>query len=100
MRDCCLLFNVRRLEEVVGQIISSLSNFRIEIIIFLQNMFQANMSQAPLDNFKFMAAENICTSRPNFYVTWAWELEQAENFKGAEKVKGEIICVLTFNYPA
>jgi hypothetical protein len=45
------------------------------------------MSQAPLDNFKFMAAENICTSRPNFYITWAWELEQADNFKGAEKVK-------------
>ena len=52
--------------------------------IFLS--FQSNMSPNLLDNYKYMAQENIGTTRPNFYISWAWELEQAGNFKGAEKV--------------
>ena len=48
--------------------------------------FQSNMSPNLLDNYKYMAQENIGTTRPNFYISWAWELEQAGNFKGAEKV--------------
>ena len=48
--------------------------------------FQANMSQTPLDHYRFMCSEKLCTSRPNFYINWAWELESNQNFKGAEKV--------------
>ena len=33
-----------------------------------------------------MAQENIGTTRSILYISWAWELEQAGNFKGAEKV--------------
>jgi hypothetical protein len=45
------------------------------------------MTQDPIENYKFMLANNICTSRPNLYDTWAWELERCGNFKGAEKVR-------------
>ena len=44
------------------------------------------MSQTPLEIYNFMDTEVICTKRANFYVSWAWELEQLGNFKKAEQV--------------
>jgi len=32
-----------------------------------------------------MFSEKIASSRPNFYINGAWQLELASNYKGAEK---------------
>ncbi len=46
----------------------------------------AAMNAAPLDSYKFMSANGLCTALPDFYVNWAWELERVGNFKKAEAV--------------
>ncbi|TRY72519.1 hypothetical protein TCAL_10504, partial [Tigriopus californicus] len=46
----------------------------------------AHLSQAPLEMFDFMWSNQLCVSVPDFYVSWAWQLESAGNFKKAEKV--------------
>lgn len=33
-----------------------------------------------------MYTHKQCTTQPDLYINWAWELEQAENFKKAEHV--------------
>ena len=47
-------------------------------------MKYANLSSNPLEVYNFMHTENICQKVPKFYVEWAWELEQVNNFKKAE----------------
>ena len=42
------------------------------------------MAQKPLDIFQFMNAHHQCTKLAEFYLHWAWELEQVEKFKEAE----------------
>ena len=46
----------------------------------------ASLSQNALEIFQFMSAQGVCTCLPNLYVHWAWELEQATNFKKAEQI--------------
>ena len=45
----------------------------------------ASMSQKPLDLYTFMHSNNLCTKLPEFYVHWAWALEQIGNYKKAEQ---------------
>ena len=47
-------------------------------------MKYANLSSNPLEVYNFMHTEKICQKVPKFYVEWAWELEQVNNFKKAE----------------
>ena len=42
------------------------------------------MAQRPLEIYQFMHAQGQCTSLPDFYVAWAWELEQVGKFQDAE----------------
>ena len=47
-------------------------------------MKYANLSSQPLEVYNFMHTERICEKVAKFYVEWAWELEQVNNFKKAE----------------
>ena len=47
---------------------------------------QAAISQTPLEIFQFMATNGLCVAVPDWYVAWAWELEQLGNYKKAEAV--------------
>ena len=47
---------------------------------------QASISQTPLEIFQFMATNGLCVAVPDWYVAWAWELEQLGNYKKAEAV--------------
>jgi hypothetical protein len=60
--------------------------FQVQLFSHLSDYFQANSTPEPLEIYKFMFSEKIASSRPNFYINWAWQLEQASNYKGAEKV--------------
>ena len=42
------------------------------------------MKERPLDIYQFMHGHAQCTSLPEFYVAWSWELEQVGKVKEAE----------------
>ena len=50
------------------------------------SFIKANLSATPLEMYNFMYNHKLCESQPEFYVAWAWELEQVGNFKRAELV--------------
>ena len=48
--------------------------------------FQASLCSKPLEIYNFMYKNSLCTTLADLYVHWAWELEQAGNYKRAEQV--------------
>ena len=47
-------------------------------------MKYANLSSQALEVYNFMHTEGVCRKVSKFYIEWAWELEQVNNFKKAE----------------
>ena len=45
----------------------------------------ASMAQKPLDLYNFMHSNQLCTALPEFYINWAWYLEEDGNYKKAEQ---------------
>ena len=43
------------------------------------------MSKNSLEVYNYMYSEGVCDEVPKFYIEWAWELEQVNNFKKAEQ---------------
>ena len=50
------------------------------------NFLQANLSKNALEVYNYMYSEGVCDQVAKFYIEWAWELEQVNNFKKAEQV--------------
>lgn len=44
------------------------------------------MSSNPLEIYQTMEAKGLCLLLADFYITWAWEMEKAGNFKRAEAI--------------
>lgn len=75
--------------EILGRM-DQIRELPIQLFQQLKFMFyfslQAAISQTPLEIFSFMYTHKLCTSLPEMYTSWAWELEQAGSVKKAEQV--------------
>ena len=45
----------------------------------------ASMAQKPLDLYQFMFTSQLCTKLPDFYINWAWQLEENGLIKKADQ---------------
>ena len=45
----------------------------------------ASMAQKPLDLYNFMFTNQLCTKLPDFYINWAWQLEENGMIKKADQ---------------
>lgn len=49
-------------------------------------MKYAHLSANPLEVYNYMHSVEVCDRLAKFYIEWAWELEQVNNFKRAEQI--------------
>ena len=59
----------------------------------------ASMAQKPLDLYNFMFSNQLCTKLPDFYINWAWQLEENGFIKKAEQAFKSGIDMVDHNDP-
>ena len=48
------------------------------------------MANTPLEVYKYMYNNGVCTQQAGLYDAWAWYLETQGSFKAAEAVYGKV----------